>query len=93
MFAAITLDPINVLCWLVVGGIAGWLAGVVMKGKGFGLIGDIIVGLVGAVVGGFLFGLLTTNEYGLIGSTAIAFVGACILIGIVRFMTTGRARR
>ncbi len=93
MFAAVTVDPINVLCWLVVGGIAGWLAGVVMKGRGYGLIGDIFVGLVGAVIGGFLFGQITTNEYGLIGSILVAFIGACILIGVFRFVAPGRSRR
>ena len=90
-FAAITLDPMNVICWLVVGAIAGWLAGMVMKGGGFGLVGDIVIGLIGAVIGGFLFGLLGGSEYGLIGSILVAFVGACILIAIVRFVAPGRS--
>lgn len=91
-FAEITLDPVGVLLWLVVGAIAGWLAGVVMKGGGFGLIGDIIVGLIGAVIGGFLFGLVNAGPYGLIGSILVAFVGACVLIGVVRLLTRGRTQ-
>ncbi len=54
-----TLEPGGIIAWLVVGLIAGWLAGVVMKGGGFGLIGDIVVGLIGAFVGGFVFSLVT----------------------------------
>ena len=86
LFAAIALDPINVICWLVVGAIAGYLAGMVMKGGGYGLIGDIIVGLIGAVVGGLLLGLVGVTEYGLIGTIVVAFVGACILIAVLRFV-------
>ena len=89
-FAAITLEPVSILCWLLVGGVAGWLAGIVMKGGGFGLVGDIVVGLVGAVIGGFLFDLLYVGPNGLIGSIAVAFVGACILIAIVRFLAPRR---
>ena len=91
-FAAITLDPINIICWLVVGAVAGYLAGVVMKGRGFGLVGDIVVGLIGAVIGGLLFGLITASEYGLIGSIVIAFLGACILIAVVRFVAPRRGQ-
>ncbi len=91
-FAAISGDMYGILCWLLVGGIAGWLSGVVMKGGGFGLIGDIIVGIVGAVIGGFLFGLLNVESYGFIGSILIAFVGACILIALVRYFAPGRSR-
>ncbi len=63
-----------------------------MKGGGFGLLGDIIIGLVGAVIGGFLFGLLNVGSYGLIGSIVVAFVGACILIALVRHFAPGRSR-
>ena len=91
-FAAITLDPVGILCWVIVGAIAGWLAGMVMKGGGYGLIGDIIVGLVGAVIGGFLFGLFDAGTYGFIGSILVAFIGACLLIAVVRFVGPGRSR-
>ena len=79
-----TLDPGGIIAWLVVGLIAGWLAGVVMKGGGFGLIGDIVVGLIGALVGGFVFSLITAGTAGFWGSIVVAFIGAVILIVIVR---------
>ena len=67
--------------WLV----AGWLAGVVMKGGGFGLIGDLIVGLIGAFVGGIVFDLITGGgTAGFWGSIVVAFIGAVILIAVVR---------
>ena len=58
MLADIVLDPGGLVAWLVVGLIAGWAAGQVMKGSGFGLLGDIVVGLIGAFIGGFVFGSL-----------------------------------
>ena len=80
-----TLEPGGIIAWLVVGLIAGWLAGVVMKGGGSGVIGDIVVGLVGAFVGGFVFSLITGGgSAGFWGSIAVAFVGAVIAIAIVR---------
>jgi uncharacterized membrane protein YeaQ/YmgE (transglycosylase-associated protein family) len=87
----IALDPWGILAWLVVGIIAGWLAGVVMKGSGYGVIGDLIIGLIGAVIGGFLFSLVGAS-YGLLGSIIVAFIGACILIAVVRLVRGGRAR-
>ena len=67
---------------------AGWLAGVVMKGGGYGLIGDIIVGLVGAFVGGIVFSLITGGgSAGFWGSIAVAFVGAVIAIAVVRALS------
>jgi uncharacterized membrane protein YeaQ/YmgE (transglycosylase-associated protein family) len=88
---AIYLEPGGILAWLVVGLVAGWLAGRVMKGEGAGLVVDLILGLLGAVVGGFLFGLVFTDTYGLLGSIVVAFVGACILIGIARFLAARNA--
>ena len=79
------LDPGGIIAWIVVGLVAGWLAGVVMKGGGYGVIGDIIVGRVGAFVGGFVFSLITGGgSAGFWGSIAVAFVGAVIAIAIVR---------
>lgn len=91
-FAQFALDPGGILAWLLVGLIAGFLAGKVMKGAGFGLIGDIVVGLIGAVIGGFLFGLIVHGSEGFWGSILVAFVGACLLILIVRFVAGNRAR-
>ena len=71
---------------LLVGLIAGWLAGVVMKGRGYGVIVNIVLGIVGAVVGGFLFGLLGITAYGFLGHIAVALVGAIVLIGLSRVL-------
>lgn len=75
-----------IIGWLVVGLVAGWLAGKVMQGRGFGILWDIIIGLIGAAVGGFLFSFIVSGNVGWIGSILIAFVGACILIAVVRFI-------
>jgi uncharacterized membrane protein YeaQ/YmgE (transglycosylase-associated protein family) len=90
MLAEIVLHPGGLITWLFLGLIAGWLAGLVMKGSGYGLIGDLIFGLVGALVGGFLFGMLVQGDYGFWGSMVVAFLGACILIAIVRALAPGR---
>jgi uncharacterized membrane protein YeaQ/YmgE (transglycosylase-associated protein family) len=91
IFADVYLEPGGIIAWLIVGLIAGFLAGKVMKGSGYGLIGDIIVGLIGAFLGGLLFGSFVHVEYTLIGSIIIAFIGACILIAVVRFIAPGRS--
>jgi uncharacterized membrane protein YeaQ/YmgE (transglycosylase-associated protein family) len=84
---------VGILAWIVLGLIAGFLAGQVMKGGGYGVIGDIVLGIVGAVVGGFLAGnLLGLDVNGLnITSILIAFVGACLVIAISRAFTGRRA--
>ena len=75
------------LAWVVVGLIAGWLAGQVMRGGGYGAVVDIILGLVGGVVGGWVFGLLGIGAGGgMIGSIVVAFVGAVILVAITRLL-------
>ena len=85
------LDPGGLIAWLVVGLIAGWLAGQFMRGGGFGLVGDIIVGIIGAFVGGFVLTLLGVGgSAGLIGSIVVAFIGAVILIAIVRAVAPSR---
>jgi len=85
----------GLLAWLVVGLIAGWLASQVMRGGGYGLIGDIIVGAVGAVIGGFLAANLLNMPDAVNGinvtSILVAFVGAVILIALLR-MVSGRRR-
>jgi uncharacterized membrane protein YeaQ/YmgE (transglycosylase-associated protein family) len=91
-FADIILHPGGIVAWLVVGLLAGWAAGFVMKGAGYGLIGDIVAGLIGALIGGFLFGFFVAGDVGFWGSFAIAFVGACILIVIVRYVALKRTR-
>jgi uncharacterized membrane protein YeaQ/YmgE (transglycosylase-associated protein family) len=74
----------SLLGWILIGIVAGWLTGKLMRGAGFGILMDLILGLVGAVLGGWLFGLLGIPAYGLIGSLAAATVGAVILVAIAR---------
>ncbi len=77
----------GILSWLIVGLIAGWLAGIVMKGGGYGLIGDIAIGILGALIGGFLASALFGGDYisGInLVTIFVAFLGSVILIVIVR---------
>lgn len=80
------MDITSLLIFLLIGAIAGWIAGSVMKGKGYGIIGNMIIGIIGAVVGGFIFGLLGISAGGLIGSLITATVGAIALIFVVRLI-------
>ncbi len=90
LFAA-DLNPGGLIGWIVIGLVAGLLASMVMRGGGYGILGDIIVGIVGAFVGGLLVNLLTPDAtYGFWGSLIVAFVGACILIAILRAFSRGR---
>lgn len=73
----------NFVWFLVIGLIAGWLAGQIMKGRGFGLVGNLVVGVIGAVLGGFLFGVLGFTSSGLLGSLVTALVGAVVLLAVV----------
>ena len=86
---------INILVWIIVGGIAGWLAGLVVQGTGLGVIGDIIVGIVGALIGGFivslLFGAGGFNGFN-IWSLIVAFIGAVVLLLILKAIGLGRGR-
>jgi uncharacterized membrane protein YeaQ/YmgE (transglycosylase-associated protein family) len=78
---------VGFLVWIVVGLIAGWLAGQVFEGGGYGVIVDIILGILGGVVGGWVFGLLGIWQGGgTIGAIIVAFVGAVILVGITRLL-------
>ncbi|MCU0953849.1 MAG: GlsB/YeaQ/YmgE family stress response membrane protein [Hyphomicrobium sp.] len=75
------------IIWLVIGAIAGWLAGQIMKGGGFGLIGDIVVGIIGAVVGGWLLPRLGVFILGgMLGDILNAVIGACIVLFILRLI-------
>ena len=75
------------LAWIIVGLIAGWLAGQVMKGGGYGILVDIILGLLGGLLGGWLFGQLGLGAGGgMVGSIIVAFIGAVILVGITRLI-------
>lgn len=77
----------SLIWFLLVGLIAGWLAGQVMRGGGFGLVGDMIVGVIGALLGGWLFSKLGIGAGGgLIGAIITAFVGAVVLILLLRLI-------
>ncbi|WP_295583431.1 GlsB/YeaQ/YmgE family stress response membrane protein [uncultured Lamprocystis sp.] len=80
------MDITSLLIFLAIGAVAGWLAGVLMSGGGFGLLGDIVVGIIGAVVGGVLFGALGISAGGLVGAIVTATVGAVVLIFILRLV-------
>ena len=73
------------LLWeIAIGILAGFLAGKIMRGRGYGVLVDLLLGLVGSVVGGFVFGLLGLHGYGLVGQLVTATVGAMMLIWVVR---------
>ena len=71
---------------LIIGAVAGWLACVVMKGRGFGLLGDIVIGVVGAFLGSCLLGLFGIAFYGLFGVLLTAFIGAVVLLLLARLI-------
>jgi uncharacterized membrane protein YeaQ/YmgE (transglycosylase-associated protein family) len=80
----------GILSWIVIGLIAGWLAGLVMKGRGFGLIGNIIIGIVGALLGGFLASSLFKIANPITGfnltTILVAFLGSVVLMLIIRLL-------
>ncbi len=77
----------GIIWFLIVGIVAGWLAGVLVKGGGFGLIGDMIIGIIGAFVGGFLFSSLGVSAGGgLVGSIIVATIGAVVLLFVIRLI-------
>ncbi len=84
----------GILAWIIVGLIAGWLAGELMRGSGFGLVGDIIVGIVGALLGGFLASALFNVPNPLsginVGTILVAFLGSVVLIAILRLLRGAR---
>ncbi|HEU5349183.1 MAG TPA: GlsB/YeaQ/YmgE family stress response membrane protein [Ktedonobacterales bacterium] len=87
---------VNILVWIIVGGIAGWLASLVVQGTGLGVIGDILVGIVGALIGGFVVSLILPGTFNFdgfnFGSLIIAFIGAVILLLILKALGLGRRR-
>ncbi len=84
------LSPGGIIAWLLVGLIAGWAAGKVSRGHGFGLIGDLVVGLIGALIGGLIAGAFIEGSVGFIGSIIVAFLGALVLLALVRLLSGRR---
>jgi uncharacterized membrane protein YeaQ/YmgE (transglycosylase-associated protein family) len=78
------MDLVSLAIFLGIGALAGFLAGQIMKGQGFGLLSNIIIGIIGAVIGGYVFGLLGISSGGMIGSLITATAGAVILLFLVR---------
>lgn len=77
----------TLLIWLVIGALAGWLAGVVVRGGGFGLVGNIVVGIIGAFIGGWLFGYFNISTGGgILGAIIGATVGAVVLLFAIRLV-------
>jgi uncharacterized membrane protein YeaQ/YmgE (transglycosylase-associated protein family) len=76
----------NVISFLLVGGLAGWISGLISKGKGFGVIGNIVVGVIGAFLGGFCFGLLGISAHNFLGQLVFAVVGALLFVWLLKFI-------
>jgi uncharacterized membrane protein YeaQ/YmgE (transglycosylase-associated protein family) len=76
----------SLIWFLFVGLIAGWLAGKIMKGSGYGVVGDIVIGIIGAIIGGHVLGWLGIYGGGLIGSILVALIGAIILVYLIRLV-------
>ena len=83
------MEGMSLITFLIIGAVAGWLAGKLMKGGGFGLVGNIVVGVIGALIGGYLFSALGIAAGGLIGSLVTATVGALVLLWVVGLLKKG----
>ena len=92
MVLAAISSSLSLLGWIIIGGLAGFVAGKVIRGSGFGIIGDIVVGIVGALVGVLLLGFLVSTDLGPIGSFVVALLGACILLAILRAVSGSKSR-
>lgn len=78
----------SIFGWLFMGLVAGWLTGKLTRGRGFGIIADVILGLIGSVIGGWLFGKMGIEFYGFIGGLAAATVGAVLLVVLARLLVS-----
>ena len=76
----------HLLFFLLIGAVAGWLAGQLMKGSGYGFFGDMLIGVIGAFIGGWLLGMLGIFAYGLIGRRITATIGAVVLLYVARLL-------
>lgn len=84
----------GIIAWIIIGAVAGWVTGKLMKGSGYGFIMDMVIGLIGAVIGGFIathVGIAPPGQQGLIVSIIIAVIGAVILTWIVRLISGNRS--
>ncbi len=83
----------SLLVFLFIGLIAGWLAGVLVKGRGFGIFGDILIGIIGAELGGWIFSALGLSAYGFFGAVIMASVGAIALLAIIKLVVNVSSAR
>ncbi len=93
LLAELVLSPGGIISWIIVGLLAGWLAGVAMSGSGYGVLSDIVLGLVGALIGGFVTGFFVQGDAGFWGSVLVSFLGACILVALSRAFSSRRVSR
>ena len=84
-FIHLANPPMSILWFLIIGAVAGWIAGELTKGHGFGLLGNIGVGILGALLGGFLFDILNISTYGLLGSLVTSVIGSVIFLLVLSF--------
>jgi uncharacterized membrane protein YeaQ/YmgE (transglycosylase-associated protein family) len=80
----------GLIYWIIVGLLAGWVTGKIVRGAGFGCLGNVILGLIGAVIGGWIFSRIGLIAYNFIGSLAAATVGAVVLVSIGRLFSSSR---
>ena len=76
----------RILLWIISGIVAGWLTGLVMKGRGYGLLGNLVIGLLGGIIGGWLFSLLGLPARGWLGEIVVSLVGGVVLVAIARLL-------
>jgi uncharacterized membrane protein YeaQ/YmgE (transglycosylase-associated protein family) len=74
----------NIVIWIVSGIIAGWLTGLVVKGRGYGMIGDLVIGLLGGVLGGWLLGFVGLSATNWLGQIVVSVIGGVVLVAIIR---------
>jgi uncharacterized membrane protein YeaQ/YmgE (transglycosylase-associated protein family) len=80
------MSLVGFVSFLLIGALAGWLSGVIIKGRGFGALGNVLVGIIGAFLGGLLFGLLGIHASGLLGQLIFATLGALLFAWLLRFI-------
>ena len=83
------MESTGLIMFLVIGGVAGWLAGLLMKGRGFGLLGNIVVGIIGSFIGGFLANVVGIAATGILGSILLATAGAAVLLFLIGLIKKG----
>jgi len=84
-------DSHSLIAWIVIGLVAGALASRVVEGRGLGCLGDLVVGVAGALIGGALLHSLAPDyQYRFLGSIVVAFIGAALLLGVLRFLNHGK---